>query len=496
MDFRQYTYSTTFPEYGAGPNGDLLDDFHMRVYMDNFEFASPGSPVHFNPNKKNRRIDEWLDEKHRKGIKVIWSANGKLDGQNVQGTPNKVMPIDDRLDAENPDNWSDYAELCRQIAIRYSSDATGERANVFKHPSNSFFSSPDLVAADTLYAIQLGNEVNFLKEWSKASRTITPEEAAACFYAGYFAIREESQTLKIIAGSILSTSVSWLTRFLDRFNNLCLMRRGESMPKDFYLSWHWYMREGNQTQSREDDIGASPEFVKCWELLRAIDDLCVSRGILGHYCTETGWADSDDDNSIKQAAPLQEGYTLQESVALMHIRFNLIAGTMPLYQGTCIWAPADGYDGWPYWFCGLHYKRTDPTKNPWNNPHPAVGIVDDWRPKPQKDMIVGFGQQYRGWDIVKNSFYFTENNEYYVEMDPGTGPVKLGWSDGTVSGLLDPMPSPVSVPKPTPDPTPTPDPAPGSDKLLVTKIDNFIGDGVSVTFDPPMIIHLKKDTDA
>ena len=489
MTFKELLYCCTFPEYGAGPDGDLLDKFHYRVYMDNLEFCSPGSPVHFEPNIKNRKIDRWLADAHSKGIKVMWCAQGKLNNQNVAGTANKVMPIEDGLDALDPNNWSDYAELCKQIAIRYSSDATGDGANVFKHPSNNYFSSPDLVAAGTLGALQIGNEVNFLKEWHKGTRTITPEEYAACFFACYYAIRSVSQTLPIVAGSILDTSEQWLRRFLVKFESLCWNILSVRMPTDFCLSWHWYMRENDQSQGSGADVGASPEYVEAWNLIGSIDSLVSEFGLLGHYCTETGWSDDPADRSIKQRAPMQEGYSLSESVGLLLIRFILIAGNFENFKGLCVWAPADGYDGWPYWFCGLHYKRTNPSSNPWNVPHPEVGIVDDWLPKPSKDVIEQFRDEWLDWDVVHGSL--KKDPPFSITLEnKTTGEIRsLQWVDGSVAdGGLDGLPkyfgNVVEPIQPPIDPT--------LKALPIHRIENFNGTGVTRVFNPPMVIYVQQ----
>lgn len=487
MTFADLLHCCTFPEYGAGPDGDLLDSFHYRVYMDNLEFCSPGSPVHFEPNLKNRKIDSWLAEAHSKGIRVIWCAQGKLNNQNVAGTPNKVMPIEDGLDANNPDNWSDYAELCRQIAIRYSSDASGDGANVFKHPTNNYFSSPDLVAAGTLYALQVGNEVNFLKQWHGGTRTITPEEYAACFFACYYAIRSASPTLPIIAGSILDTSEDWLRRFLVRLQTLCSDRLFDDMPTDFYLSWHWYMRENDQSQGTGADVGASPEYVEAWNLIGSIDSLVEEFGLLGHYCTETGWADDPQDRSVKQRAPIQEGFTLSESVGLLLIRFILIAGNYPNFKGLCIWAPADGYDGWPYWFCGLHYKRTNPSSNPWNTPHPEVGIVDDWAAKPQKGIIEAFREDWANYDIVHHSLLTSSPFSITLKNRATGKSVVLKWLDGVSGeGGLN------GLPKHLDDVVEPPVPPVTDETMSITRIDNFNGTGKTRYFNPPMVIYVQQ----
>lgn len=475
---------TTFPDYGQGPDQSALDGIHFwRAFVDNLEFSEPGGPVRFSPNVKGRKIDDWMQMVKDKGVDLMWCAQGRLKDQDVAGKANKVMPIVDGADAMDPANWADYAELCAQIVIRYWKNTSGDRANVYKDPSNSYFSSPDLVGHGSLGSIQIGNEVDFPKAWHNGTRTLTATEYAVCFKACYERIRLESEDVPIVAGSIISPNLDWMSEFLEAFGNLY---EGDA-PSDFYLSWHWYMRQKNQDQDWGDDFGASPEFVDAHNFAKRIDDLVKAYGLLGHYCTETGWADDPDPRSKKQAVPPQEGYTLSESVAVLAIRTVLAWGSLPHFKGVTFWHCADGYDGHPYWFGGYNYKRTDPSKNDWNIPHPEAGIVDDWLPKPQLNMLNSFIDLYGSYS-VENSTYLFDDPVYSCALVGGDKKYDFFWTDGKNYTDVDdtvftPMPSAFED-----ESTP-----PVDEKVIeVTRIENFMGrEGNTIDFDTPMKLIIK-----
>src|SRR5690606_24210944 len=104
----------------------------------------------------------------------------------------------------------------------------------------------------------------------------------------YDAIRSVSSTLPIIMGGGISPIMSTFERFLVQLDKL-YTAEGKATPNDFYLCFHWYMRNGSSDQSGGTSV-ITPEDAKAYEFGKSLDALCEQRGLLGWYCTETGWA--------------------------------------------------------------------------------------------------------------------------------------------------------------------------------------------------------------
>lgn len=407
---------TTYPVYGqgglmdtvevpylhdrAGDLDNLLDFPLWRAFTENEDFFDVAdSTFASQPNWAGRQIDRWLLRTKHHGIEVMWSMMGKLANQNATGTDLKIMPLADGDDPTDPASWALYAEAVKQAVIRYGPDtdvyvsedslpgyvrgespcASSQRflidtatglpyqtspcadGEVWVHPAirlrknaNDFFNNFDTAGLDIPIYFQIGNEFNFL--WHGGT-IITPRQYGVCFSVVYDSIRAYSDSARIVMGSSIGFSPAQIGEVLDVMDSF-YAAKGQPTPSDFWLSPHWYMRQNSTQQGFNDDLGASPEFVDAYGFAgEPLDSICASRGLKGWFVSETGWNDDPFfEASAKQRAPLQEGFTLSESMGLLIFRLGLIWGSLDYHQGITVWHTADNYDGFPYALAGLQYK--------------------------------------------------------------------------------------------------------------------------------------------
>lgn len=477
---------TGFPDYGFGgttERGEPILDAMLpfgtwRHFVDPAEYQTPGEAPRFHPNFKGRKIDRYASMVIAEDIFTLWCFSGSLKDQDVaHDRPLKGLPVAKGDDPYSPESYYWYAELWRQFVIRYGTHVTGDRMDVYKDPDNpdGWFSTPDLVGLGLVGpdrgACQVGNEVNFL--WG-VDPIGDEGMAAAMFYQSRKTIREESDSVPIIAGSMMAVDTSWLVGFIEAFDSICISR-GERPPRDWALSYHEYLRVSGEGQAGgSDDLGASPEQAGAYWTAVAVRDISDRYGLEPPWYTEWGWNDDPvNSGSLKQLAPLQEGFDHQESMGLMLLRTHLLMQSVERFGGATAWHSRDLYDGFPFAFAGIHYKTND-----WQPVHPVAGQVEPWSDKPAKLMLVDFLDTWGDWHVVRGSYVHNRDNTHQVEVAFGNQVETLIWSDGNSvvradGTLVTPMPSPVDHPSP-------------GGTITVTEIE-FPGYGV-ITLPAPIIL--------
>lgn len=422
---------TSYLHYGGGPghlNISSTDQFKVhRFFVDNFRHQEGDLLFRTQPTEQNYKNDQYLQLLKDAGIAAIWCTQGSFDFNVAKGKQGKIMPIDDADDRMDPRNWADLGAFCAQVAIRYADDTEQHlgRAKVFQ--SSTWQSNTPKAGLGLLQAIEIQNEWNFLASWSGGFRTFTPEEYAVALKVARDSIRQYSQTIRIIMGGGIGGDIEDITRTFAQLD-LLYAAEGKQTPNDIYPCFHWYMRFGSTNQSG-GQYGISPEEAGAVNLRDLMDSVCAARNLPGWYCTETGWS---TDNS-KQSAPIQQGYTREESQGILMNRLALIWGASPYFQATSFWHCRDDYDSPPYAKGGINYK--------------------DWSPKPARTIAEAFLDTYGSYDVTD---YWTEgSNEHYALLERGSEDLVLGWSDGVNNGDLTPVPRVVYVSPPTPEPTPT-----------------------------------------
>ena len=466
MNIKKLHGVTTYWSYGGGPDhlkpGEPFDDrigpgFGLqRAFCDNFRFHY-GSPDSSTPNGDGRLqvertpqgfyTDSYLEYLKSQDIKTIWCTQGRMGWQNCLGRKNKINPVDDSADRMNPQSWFDAGEFCRQIAIRYADDTADmlAEANVWsaEKPENNWWLSNEAKAGlGILDAIEIGNEWNFPASWSEAKATLTPQEYAVMFMVCYDAIRSVSENIEIIMGGGLGGSVHVyedLPIFLETLERL-YADRGRSMPIDFSLCFHWYMREDGGGQGGAGTRGESPEKVDAYKVGLELDRLCEEYGLEGWYNTETGWS-ADADGSLdtsKNSAPVQEGLSQLESQAVLMQRLTLIWGATKYCKGITYWHCRDHYDSGAFLNGGV--------------------CAPDWSPKPALTWSEEFLDEWGDYNVITNSFVDRGDGTYEVVVSNVESTYKLGWSDEQVVGDYTPVPTimdSVTPPEPEPEPTPS-----------------------------------------
>lgn len=416
---------TTYWVFGGGNghyNTSATEKFKLhRAFVSNSAVTKDDFQFRTEPTHQNFKYDTYLRQLKALGIFRIWCTQGAFVAQNVQGKIGKVMPVRDSDNPLNQESWKEIGELCRQIAIRYANDTAHllPEAKVFQGEP-AYLSNTPKAGLDLLDAIEIQNEWDFKQSWSGATRTITPEEYAVCFKVCYDAIRSVSKTIKIIMGGGISPFISTFERFLGKLDSL-YAAEGKTTPKDFYLCFHWYMRNGSQDQGG-GTAGITPEEAKAYEFGQSLDSLCDARGLLGWYCTETGWA----TDTSKQSAPILEGFTREQSQGILMIRLALIWGACKYHKGIAFWHCRDDYDLPPYAKGGINYKN--------------------WSAKPARTICEEFLDKYGEMEIKS---FINNDGTYSVILSNG---VALSWRDKTNLAGITPMPSEVFLPPDTTEP--------------------------------------------
>lgn len=247
------------------------------------------------------------------------------------------------------------------------------------------------VGLNMMEGIEFLNEWNFKPAWHKSPRQMNPDQYAVCFKEARDAVREVSSKVKIVTGGMIrpnldqfSSSYDFSARganyaMLDKLDELYGGRA--SNPHDYYLAFHWYMRNGSMDQGGDDSTnrGASPEEVGyypldteapvgngknwfAWDYAEGLNDICEDRNLPGWYCTETGWSTEGElqREGWKQSAPSQSKtattfYTSEESQGLLFLRLTLIWGSFSKFQGVTFFDKRDNYDQASYLFTGVNY---------------------------------------------------------------------------------------------------------------------------------------------
>lgn len=395
---------TTYWVYGGGNghyNISSTDKFKFhRAFVGNYVVTQGNLDLHVEPTWQNFKYDTYLKQLKDAGITTIWSPQGKFDFQDTIGKQGKVCPINEGDDPLKQDSWKVYGELCRQIAIRYADDTAQylSEAKVFQG-TPAYLSNTPKAGLGLLDFFTGLNEINFKHGWSGATRTMTREMAAVCFKVQYDAVRSVSKTLKLVIPSSIEPTEAWLRGFLEKFKSL-YAEEGKLMPTDFYLDFHWYMRNATTDQSG-GTAGETPETVGAYAHGQMMDSLCEEYGLLGWICTETGWA----TDTSKQSAPILEGYTREESQGILMIRLALIWGACKYCKGISFWHCRDDYDLPPYAKGGINYKN--------------------WSAKPARTICENFLESFGNFDV----FEYQENNGIHSVLINNGNYEYLAWTD-------------------------------------------------------------------
>ena len=410
---------TTYLQYGGGPahqNISSVDKFKLqRAFVSNSVTTKGNDLQRFQPTHQNFKYDDYLALCKNAGIEMIYCTQGSFDYMETSGSSGKSMPINDGANPKDLNSWEEIAKACKQIAIRYAADSAGslDLANVYQ--DSTYLSNTPKAGLDLIKAIEIQNEWNFKASWSGAFKTIEPEEYAYCFMACYLAIREVSATVPIIMGGGIGGEITDVTRFLAELK-IISANLGIPMPKDFYVCFHWYMRFGTTNQTG-GQYGISPEEADAYKLGKDLDDVCKAEGLLGWYCTETGWS---TDNS-KQSAPIQQGFTREESQGVLMVRLALIWSSIPSFKGVTFWHCRDDYDATPYAKGGINYKN--------------------WSAKPARTISESFLSTYGDYEV---SDYKINDGIHSVKLIKDDV-ITLSWTDGDVIGNVTPMPTVTTV---------------------------------------------------
>lgn len=384
----------------TGGNFSATGKFKLqRYFVDNFRVTKGNLDFWTQPTWQNFKHDDFLIKAKAEGVLNIWCTQGAFDWQGVQGKQGKVMPIRDTDSPLNPASWTEIGELCRQVAIRYADDTAGllNEAKVFS--GDTYQKNTPKAGTGLIDGIEIQNEWDFKQGWSGATRTLTPEDYAVCFKVCYDTIRSVSKTIKVIMGGGISPFVSTFERFLAKLDEL-YTAEGKTTPNDFYLCFHWYMRNGSQDQGG-GTAGVTPEEAKAYEFGQSLDAICEQRGLLGWYCTETGWA----TDTSKQSAPILEGFSREESQGILMIRLALIWGACKYHRGISFWHCRDDYDSPPYAKGGVNRK--------------------DWSAKPARTICEAFLDEYGELEVSD----FRKNGQIYtVKLSNGK---TMGWTNNS-----------------------------------------------------------------
>lgn len=356
-----------------------------RAFVDNFAVTTTSlDTFQTEPTHQGFYYDSFLKLLKANNITTIWSATGEFNWIAESGYSQRKSPCYDHSKSPlDSTAWQDLATLCSLITQKYKDN-------------------------QLLDYIQPLNEFDF--RWN-VSHVLTPEEYAVCFYECYKAIRNVSLTQKIIIGSTINPTIDTLTRFLNKLDTIT-----PTPIRDFYLDFHWYMRDGSSNQGG-GTTGITPEDAKAYEFGKQLDQLCEQKGLLGWFCTETGWA---TDNS-KQHAPDLEGFTRAEAQGILFTRLALIWGACKYCKGVTFWHSRDLYDSEPYAYAGVNNK--------------------DWSAKAGRLIVDDFLNKYGELEV--DFFIQTATNRYVAGLNNDTS---LGWTNKLNEGAITPKPEIVDQP--------------------------------------------------
>lgn len=419
-------------------NNDKLSNFKLqRYFVDNFR-VTKDSTLEFwtQPTMQNFKHDDVLAAAKNIGVKNIWCFQGKMPHHVVQGKANKVNPIRDSDSPQNPRAWDDFCFLVKQVAIRYADDSQAYLSQAHVHASADYQNNIPKAGLGLLYGMEYTNEPDFLMSWSGAIRTFEPEDFAVGFKGFRDSTRVVSKSMRIIMSGTIQPKVETFNRFITKLKQL-YAAEGKEMPTDWYLNFHWYMRNGSNNQGA-GTWGVSPETANAYKFGLQLDSICRQYSLLGWYCTETGWSTYTTGTNVslaKQNAPVMQGYDIYHSQGLCMVRLGLIWGATEYCQGITFWNRKDNDDVGAYQNGGVNYSN--------------------WSPKYCQTIIAEYQSQYRYHDI-KNCR--TNGTLYAVDLIASADTTTLVWTDLNRYGEYDAKPKEgqlTTTPPPTEPPQTT-----------------------------------------
>lgn len=335
-----------------------------------------------------RNVDAVYERLSAQGFKVMLCPQGAFANQDLPDGASfrKHPPIDKGEDPDDVYSYEPYAQLYAQMVLRWGPDNNDQAEEVYQG-SNSFFSTDPGTGRNTVWGFQAGNELNF--RWH-GGRILTPRQIGVMWASCYTEARQVSPNARLVSPSILSATADKLRDIFEGFKEGC-EQLGIEPQWDWHPSFHRYHRKGNQGQLQVDgDEGATPEDVDSYALYKAIVDVCHEYGTLAPMLTETGWNDDPSPNAKLQRAPIQEGYSLSESKAILTIR-DLILAKAAGIEVVCSYHIADDYEG--SWGNGMGwYHGAD-------GDHPDFPGAARWSPKPCVELLQQWMGRYGSADV-------------------------------------------------------------------------------------------------
>lgn len=415
-----------------------VSQYHVQSYfVDNFR-VTKDSTLDFwaQPTPQNFKFDDVLANAKTNGVFNIWRFQGAFAYQAVTGKQNKVNPVRDTDDPLQQSSYAALGRLAKQVAIRYADDSAPYLSQAKVHHSIDYQNNVAKAGLGLVGAEEYTNEWDFKMEWSGAKITYTPEMGAVGFKVFMDSIRSVSKTMKIIMGGTINPRMETFTRFIGKLQEL-YKAEGKQMPTDWYLNFHWYMRNGSIDQGN-GTWGVSPETAGAYRFGKQMDSLCTVYHLPGWYCTETGWSTYDTGTNVslaKQNAPVLQGYDIYHSQGICMVRLALIWGATKYCQGITFWNRKDNDDTGAYQNGGVNYAN--------------------WEPKYCQTIVGDFETSYRNHDITN----FRQVGELYgvdLKASASTATTTLVWTNLNKIGDYDAMPRPGILEIPNQSPVMTP----------------------------------------
>lgn len=401
-------------------NFDKVSQFKVqRYFVDNFRVTKDSTLAFWTqPTWQNFKHDDVLKNAKDNGVFNIWCTQGKMPHHVVQGKANKVNPIRDSDSPQDLKAWSDYGRLVKQIALRYANDSQPYLSQARVYQSSNYQNNIPKAGLGLVDAMEYTNEFDFLMSWSGATRTFTPEDGAVGFKVFIDSIRSVSKTMQIIMGGTIQPKVETFHRFITKLKSL-YAAEGKEMPTDWYLNFHWYMRNGSNNQGA-GTWGISPETAKAYRFGLQMDSLCRVHKLLGWRCTETGWSTYATGTNVslaKQNAPVMQGYDIYHSQGLCMVRLALIWGATQYCQDISFWNRKDNDDVGAYQNGGVNYSN--------------------WQPKYCQTILSEYLTHYRYHSI---SNFRQKDQLYAVDLIASADTTTLVWTDLNKFGEYDAKP--------------------------------------------------------
>lgn len=391
------------------------------------------------PTDQKFFFDTFLTAQKQNGIRHFFGTQGTFEWYDTVGKQGKVYPLKKGADPMNPESWKDYAQLCRQIAIRYADD-TGSYLSEAKVYDGTWgnnwggmLTNEPKAGLGLIDGIEGWNEYDFHADWMNADFTLTPEQAGVGAAEMYKAVRSVSN-IKIFLPSGIHRDLDIVERLIVSF----LAHGGGT--NNVYLDTHDYNTDGK--------TGITPYEAKTYEFQQGLEALCIKYGFKGWKIGERGW--NSLNKGSKQDVPVLEGYTREQSVGILMIQDTLIAASFGLCEGITYWHCRQGYDAAQY----------------------EDGVNDlNWNHKQSYVVFTEFMNKFGDESVVTGS-YQTNGILFSVKLSNG---FYLIWTNRNRSGVWDAYPevsatNPIGTPEPPIPPDPTPNPT--TMKAYITKETN------------------------